>query len=291
MSRGQVRGGEQKAFVKLFDSISQWNSRWERWNDMVMLFAIEISNAVDSLHRERRNQTYAAIAKKYKPEEFQRFAPLLAELINNLEKNPFQDFLGAMYMDLELGSSSTGQFFTPYNICQMMAEVSLSEDVKDRIEEHGWISLHDPTCGGGATLIGAAETLYRRNINYQQRAFFVGQDLDQTVAMMCYIQLSLIGCPGYVRVGNTLMDPPVAAGSSPLLIPPESDVWFTPMYFTELWQGRALAARMDRMIPHEHTERAKEENIAPAIPPEPAPEQEERTVILHGPDGEQLSLF
>ena len=242
MSKNQVRGGEQKAFVKLFDSICQWNSRWERWNDMVKLFAIEISNPVDAFHRESRNRTYAAIAQKYKPEEFQRFVPLLVELVKNYEQNPFQDFLGAMYMDLELGSSQNGQFFTPYNICQMMAEVSISDDVNDRIAERGWVSLHDPTCGGGATLIGAAEALYRRGINYQERALFVGQDLDATVALMCYIQLSLIGCAGCVRIGNTLMHPPTG---DVLIRDTSSEVWYTPMYFSALWQGRVIARQMD----------------------------------------------
>ena len=87
MGRGNVHGGEQKAFVKIFDGICQWNSRWDRWNDMINLFAIEIANTVDRTHAPGRNETYAAIAKKYKPQEFEGFARLLAELVTDLEKN------------------------------------------------------------------------------------------------------------------------------------------------------------------------------------------------------------
>lgn len=301
MSKNQVRDKEQKEFVKLFDSICQWNSRWDRWNDMVKLFAIEISNPVDALHRESRNKTYAAIAQKYKPEEFQRFVPLLVELISNFEKNPFQDFLGSMYMDLELGSSQNGQFFTPYNICQMMAEVSISDDVNDKIAERGWVSLHDPTCGGGATLIGAAEALYKRGINYQERALFFGQDLDQTVALMCYIQLSLIGCAGYVRIGDTLNNPPTG---DVLLRQTDSDTWYTPMYFSAFWQGRVFARSLDRMIRTPGLQAERPAMQAPAPKPEPVPAPEpvptpkpkkpnspRLEVTYHGEPGEQLSLF
>ena len=44
----------------------------------------------------------------------------------------------------------------------------------------------------------------REEINYQQNAYFVAQDIDPLVAKMCYIQLSLLGCPGVVIIGNTL---------------------------------------------------------------------------------------
>ncbi len=242
MSSKTIRGQSQKAFVKIFDSICQWNSRWDRWNDMVTLFAIEISNAVDSTHRDERNERYAAVAKKYKPEEFERFAALFAEIVEEFERNPFQDFLGAMYMELEMGSSQNGQFFTPYNVCEMMAETAIDDEVLSKVEDHGWISVNDPTCGGGATLIAAAGSLYKRGINYQEKVLFIGQDLDQTVAMMCYIQLSLLGCAGYVHVGNTLSAPLTGDTLTPN---GNNNTWYTPMYFSNLWAGRIIARRMD----------------------------------------------
>lgn len=45
-------------------------------------------------------------------------------------------------------------------------------------------------------------------VNYQKDVLFVGQDIDKVVAMMAYIQFSLLGCPGYIIVGNSLTDMP-----------------------------------------------------------------------------------
>ena len=244
MGKPTVRGGDQKAFVKIFDSICQWNSRWDRWNDMVMLFAIEIANTVDTVHRAERNETYAAIARKYKPQEFERFRDLFVELVESLEKNPFQDFLGAMYMELEMGNKHTGQCFTPYCVCEMMAEMILPEQFP-QLEHPGYITVNDPACGAGATLIAAAQVFHSRKINYQRQVIFVAQDIDQTVALMCYIQMSLIGCAGYVRVGDTISDP---ATGHPLYGDGTSKCWMMPMFYTEVWNMRRFVDTMERIM-------------------------------------------
>lgn len=247
MGKPAPRGNDQKAFVKAFNTICQWNSPWERWNDMVTLFSIEIANTVDAVHREKRNETYAAIARRYRPEEFRRFADLFAELTLALDRNPFQDFLGSMYMELELGSKAHGQCFTPYGVCQCMANMAMPEEhVKLQLEKSGWISVNDCACGAGATLIAAAERLFQIGINYQRQALFVAQDLDHAVAMMCYIQLSMIGCAGRVRIGDTLLDPDCG---DILLGDGKSATWYTPMlYLSDIWRGRLTARFLDRML-------------------------------------------
>lgn len=245
MAKETVASGDQKAFVRIFNGICQWNSPWERWNDMMMMFAIELAG-LDVKHREERSKSYKAISGKYKPKELEGFQALACELVSNLEKNPFQDFLGKMYMELNFGNSHAGQFFTPYHLCQAMASVQLQTDeTRKKIDDNGFISINDPACGAGATLIAAAEALYRMGINYQQTALFIGQDLDQTVALMCYIQLSLIGCAGYVHIGNTLTEP--LTGDA--LIPTGTgNTWYTPMYFHPVWRIRSFNRWKDQRV-------------------------------------------
>lgn len=246
MSSGTVRGADAREFVKAFNSICQWNGNWDRWNDMVHLFAIELVNTVDLNHKEARNRDYIRIAEKYKPEEFKRFADLFCILVDSLERNPFQDFLGSMYMQLDMGSKWHGQCFTPMGVCQAMASMAMPEEmVRKQLDERGWISINDCACGAGATLIAAAERLMQMNVNYQQHALFVAQDLDSTVAMMCYVQLSLIGCPGRVRIGDTLMNPDVG---DILMGDGSANTWYMPMFYSFPWQGRVIARWMDRMI-------------------------------------------
>lgn len=284
MAKATVTRGEQKAFVKIFDSICQWNSRWDRWNDMIMLFAIEIANTVDAEHRAERNKTYAAIARKYKPQEFQVFADLFAELVNNLERNPFQDFLGSMYMELGLGNDHAGQFFTPYDVCRMMAEITVPKEFP-QFERPGYITINDPACGAGATLIAAAQVLHTRGINYQQRVVFIAQDIDQTVALMCYVQMSLIGCSGYVRVGDTISDPTTG---HPLYGDGTGNCWMMPMFYHQVWHMRRLVDAMKRIMqPMTSNEPEQEQAEVPAIeaaaepePQEKEPDQKEPVLIM-----------
>ena len=109
-------------------------------------------------------------------------------------------------MELELGNHWKGQFFTPYCVCKMMSEITVG-DVDRQIEENGYISICDPACGAGATLIAAVNSMRNAKHNFQNHVLFVGQDIDRIVGMMCYIQLSLLGCAGYICIGNTITNP------------------------------------------------------------------------------------
>ena len=60
-----------------------------------------------------------------------------------LDQNQEQDFLGKMFMRLDLGNRSAGQFFTPYHVCELMAEV-VATNALEKIEQYGYISINDP---------------------------------------------------------------------------------------------------------------------------------------------------
>ncbi|MCL2298819.1 MAG: SAM-dependent methyltransferase, partial [Firmicutes bacterium] len=145
-----------------------------------------------------------------------------------LEENPEQDFLGTIYFELSLLNKHLGQVFTPYHIAKLMAEISF-ENIAAHIDEKGFASVYDPTCGSGVMLIAAANVAREKGINYQRSMVFVGQDIDFTVAMMAYIQLTLLGCAGYVGVGNTLTEP----------LPSRENIWYMPMnrIHRKLWEG------------------------------------------------------
>ena len=227
----------------MFDRISNSRSRHETWTDFITVTACAISNAVNPM--ESREKLYMDVVKKYAPDELQRIAEATGRYFELVNANPFQDLLGDLYMRLELGNAAAGQFFTPYSICRMMADVEVDSALA-KIERDGWISVNDCACGGGATLIAMADALYQRGCNYQQSCYFVGQDLISATAMMCYIQLSMLGCAGYVRVGNTLTDP----DTGDMLFPDarSEKVWIMPMSYSAVWHGRRLARRIDEVL-------------------------------------------
>lgn len=200
------------------------------------MFACALSNPVDKSHYEEREALYLKTIQKYNERERAVFPQLAAEVVLALDNNPEQDFLGKIFMELNLSNESGGQFFTPYSVCQMMAELTTG-NVTPQIEEHGYITINDPACGAGATLIAGIHAARRRlekaGLNWQNHILITAQDIDYTVALMCYIQLSLLGAAAYIKIGNTLTEPMCSNDTL-------ENYWFTPMYFSSVWTVRRL---------------------------------------------------
>lgn len=113
----------------------------------------------------------------------------------------------------------------------MMAQMTLGTSIP---EEKDFISVCDPCCGAGAMLIAAANTFP----DYKERVLFCGQDIDRITGLMCYIQLSMLGCAGYVCIANSLTNP--IQGITDLL-PVEKEgqeYWYTPAFKAGIWADR-----------------------------------------------------
>lgn len=238
----EIIRGTEKEFMDVFGRLCYSRSAWQVWADLISAIACSISNAVDRAgHFEAREKEYAQCIKRLGSVEAP--AKILSIIVMALENEPEQDFLGKMYMGLNLGNHWKGQFFTPYSVCRMMSEIAIG-DADRQIEERGYISICDPACGAGATLIAAANTLKSSRYNFQSHVLFAGQDVDRVVSQMCYIQLSLLGCAGYICVGNTITNPLTGLA----LFPRESkgqEIWYMPMFYSDIWQWRKMFRLMD----------------------------------------------
>lgn len=135
-----IRDSHQRAFAKIFESLVGRYSHWQVWQDFVVMAAVTISNLVDKAHAEEREKTYREIAGKYQGNELRAFSRMLAEVVLGIEENPDQDFLGELYMKLELGNDSRGQVFTPYDVCTAMARLTNGDQLKDQVGRDGWLS-------------------------------------------------------------------------------------------------------------------------------------------------------
>lgn len=218
----------QKEFCSLIDRYACRYSRWQIWNDFLYLSAAALANTFPVPEREKREKQYLSVIDRYTEEEQKIFPEMLTIVTMALEENPEQDFLGSLYHRLELQQEQKGQFFTPYIICGFMSELQFTgRNVEKEAEQKGYISVSDPACGAGAMLIAFANAIKRRGINYQEKVLFVAQDIDRTAAMMCYIQLSLLGCPAVVIIGDTLAKP---------LFHPDNEVWYTLFYHLNRWR-------------------------------------------------------
>ena len=265
-----LKSEHQTAIVKLLSSLEGRQSRWQIWQDFITMSAISISNCVDAVHREEREKSFAAIGKRYSEKEKNVIAQMFAEIVNGMESNPDQDFLGELFMGLELGNDWVGQFFTPYSVCRAMAAMSYTDNFKADVDAKGWVDVSDPACGAGALLLAFANECRRRGVNFQTSVLFVAQDLDLLAGLMCYIQLSLLGCPGYVVIGDSLAHPSTSYDDRGLL-PRDRDIWYTPMFCSGTWTGRRRIAEFSLLMLKENLTPAQPEPAAPV----PAAELEE----------------
>lgn len=278
-----VRNEAQKNIVRLIEGLSGRYSRWDIWQDFIIMSAISIANTMGGPYQESREKMYQERAAKYSEKELRAFPNMLYEVVAEMDRDPDQDFLGELFMALGLGNEWKGQFFTPYDVCRAMASMTIGNDFEARIEKDGWVSVNDPACGAGALLIAFANECRRLEVNYQTSVLFVAQDVDFLAGCMCYIQLSLMGCPGYIVVDNTLTNPSTSYDPRGLLPRGGGNVWFTPMYYRDVWHWRRAWAQVNMLVQSMPTT-PKAEKPAPETAAEPEPG------IVETKTG-QLSLF
>lgn len=189
-------------FMSVFRSIARNKNRYEVWRDFVSMAGISYQNVI--LKDPDIEQSYLDIAGRYSKEDINQFPKLLAHVTMALEQKP-QDFLGQVFMELEISSKEMGQFFTPYEICLLMSKLNIGSIHDLEYEEsHPFITLSEPASGAGGMVIAFVETMLEAGYNPQQKLWCECWDLDLVAVMMCYIQLSLLHIPAKVVHGNTL---------------------------------------------------------------------------------------
>lgn len=171
--------------------------------DWVEMMAIAIQNAC-SIHNatwESREQMYLRVMKKY-PGLEERFSQMTALFVECMEEC-MDDYLGQIYMAAGAGNKHTGQFFTPFNLSELTASISVTT-VADDDEP---IRVNEPTCGAGGMIIATAKELQKQGVDWQNRMKVTCQDLSWNSVYMCYVQLSILGIDAVVAQGDTLTEP------------------------------------------------------------------------------------
>lgn len=236
----------RKNIIKMMEQLAGRRSRWDVFRDFVTMSAVALSK-LDLAQAEAREKRYMECISRYTKEEAQLFPQMFAELTLAMEAAP-RDVLGEVYMLMDLGNARAGQFFTPYHISELMAALSVTQATTDLIREKGFITLQEPTCGGGAMVIAFAQELRKRGINYQQNLHVTATDLDPTAAMMTYVQLALLHVPAIVINGNSLSLE-------------EFEHWYTPAHILGFWNHKlARRDRAEQAMDAEENEDQQEES-------------------------------
>lgn len=208
----------KKEMIKEFNRLSTRFDLWTVFNDFLIITSTALSNVVDKNNQKSRENMYKKTIAKYNDKETESFSKLLILLTHWLEAEP-KDALGELFMELNLGNNNRGQYFTPMCICKCMASISLI-DIDKHMKNKGYITLDEPACGAGATVIAIALHMRDLGYNYQKQLYVNATDIDMRAVMMSYIQFNLLGIPAIVNHHNTL-------SSSQ---PKEDDKWYTLLY-------------------------------------------------------------
>lgn len=198
-------------FEKIINEFNKFPSKYHKqdvFNDWVSLMACVISNQV--YYRDDMERLYINIINKYIKEEVDRFCYMQYLLIMCFEER-IDDYLGKIYMQIDAGNKRTGQFFTPYHLSKLNAEIILQGyDGKE-------VMINEPSCGACGMILAVADVLNSKGYNYQLKMDVTANDIDFKSVCMSYVQLSLCGISAKVVQGNTLLQE-------------ESLVLYTPSY-------------------------------------------------------------
>nr|BBF83637.1 N-6 DNA methylase [Enterobacter sp.] len=190
----------RRQFVAVFMDTARHLRRREVFSDFITLAASELDMArirtPENIERSRE------ICAKYGQSDISNFHALFGLMVCALEAK-FHDFLGAIFMELELGDDRNGQYFTPYSVQSLMAKL-LMPDVGETIRREGFVTVSDPASGAAGMIVAYAEYLLEAGYNPSEQMFGSCIDVDPIAADMAFIQLSLLGIPAEVVTGNTL---------------------------------------------------------------------------------------
>jgi hypothetical protein len=129
------------------------------------------------------------------------FATMLGATVLALDAAPI-DFVGPVYAAFA-ANPHAGQFFTPYSLSRMMAEMVIGER-RNLLKRKRFILMGEPSCGVGGMILAANQVLQERGINVATEAHWVAVDIDYRAMCGAYIQTALTGSSATIIHGNTL---------------------------------------------------------------------------------------
>jgi type I restriction-modification system DNA methylase subunit len=184
-------------FKKLLETFRYKYHTFSVFSDFLTLASISLRQQV--VWSDEDEKLYLNTIKKYEKKDYDKFPKMLAHTVQGLRER-HHDFLGEIFMGLELGNAYHGQFFTPYTVASLCSSFTLQDiDTGKKL-----VTLSDPCVGAGCMLIAAHETYLSLKADPKPPIYFNAIDLDLRCVQMSYIQFSALGIPAHVTHGNSL---------------------------------------------------------------------------------------
>lgn len=197
-----------KAWIKKLESKEYSKNTQEKFRDFCELVYCAYAKLTSPTPKDSDvlEERYMRTVNTYQDKDCVRMYPeLLADVINAVGNSRYepQDFLGMVAAEINILDERGGQYFTPMNICRMMAQMHL-EDISQHINEKDYITLSEPCAGSGSMVLAFAEELHRKGYNPPIHMLVQATELNQLSYQMCFIQLTVAGIAAAVIHGNSL---------------------------------------------------------------------------------------
>jgi hypothetical protein len=154
-------------FISVFKSTGRHLGRWEVFSDFLSLAASELDIA--RIRTPESMEHCRKISARYEASDIANMQEMFCLMVCALEAK-FHDFLGAIFMELELGDNFRGQYFTPYSVQCLMARM-LMPGVRDTIRREGIATVSDPACGLPGCLLRMPSVCLKADINPSMHMF------------------------------------------------------------------------------------------------------------------------
>ena len=194
----------RKRFIKAFDRLTYHRERHDVLGDFLEMAvcAIRKKTLPPGPEADAIEDQYMAVVKRNKVEDVRAMPELLGIATLAVQEGGC-DFLGQVIVELELSNEHMGQFFTPYDVSRMMAEMILG-DAGALIREKGFITLAEPASGAGGMIVAAADVIEKQGFDVGRQLYVDATDISPMCFKMTYLQASPRGIPATIRRGNSL---------------------------------------------------------------------------------------
>lgn len=192
-------------FIKQLGSLDRSRSDREKFQDLLELAycAFAKPTAPTPERADALEARYMSIVNRYQDKDTIRAYPDLIGMAWDAEKDGGVDFLGEASAQLNALNASQGQFFTPYSVSRMMAEMQL-DDISTVIEREGYVTLLEPACGAGGMVLAASDVFEQKGFRLDQHLLVQAVDVSPLCFYMAFLQLTWRGVAANVVRGNSL---------------------------------------------------------------------------------------
>ena len=128
---------------------------------------------------------------------------------DEMDKGRFFDLFGHLYEQMFLlksKASSNGQFFTPDDLCRLMADIT-DADVEEDESDGGMVRVNDPACGSARTLLAHFMAKTSKDHAIAGRYYYEAADIDLPTCKMAACNMMIHGMQGKVVCQDQLSLP------------------------------------------------------------------------------------